>query len=278
MSSQRPLKLARNALGIGLRPAHYQQIFADHPPLDYFEIISENFMGDALPPAEKLDRILQEYPVVMHGVGLNLLGHEVLRADYLLRLKALTDKVDPDFVSDHLCWSGAHGAHHHDLLPTPYTHDLISWAAERAAEVQTLLQRPFALENLSSYVSFADSTMNEWEFYGAVVKEADCHFMLDINNIYVSSQNHGFDPIRYIESIDFSRVSQVHIAGHQRQADGSIIDTHDAPVTQAVWELYQTAWSFGGPFPTLLEWDDQIPSLTDVIAELEKASLIRGGR
>lgn len=268
--------LPSHALGLGLRASHYASIFAQRPRLDYFEIISENFMDEAELPAQNLARVLADYPVVMHGVGLNLLGHEALKEDYLIRLKSLADRVDPAFVSDHLCWSGAQGAHHHDLLPTPYTSDLISWAAERAAAVQSFLGRPFALENLSSYLSFASSTMTEWDFYSRVVAAADCFFMLDINNIYVSSQNHHFDPLRYIEAIDFSRVVQVHIAGHQRLSDGSILDTHDRPVAKAVWDLYQKAWSFGGPFPTLLEWDDHIPSLEEAMQELEKASRLRG--
>lgn len=262
---------SRDALGLGLRPALYAEVFAERPPIDYFEIISENFMGQALPPRQNLARLLQHYPVVLHGVGLNLLGHEPLNENYLDELRRLADAVDAPFVSDHLCWSAAHGATHHDLLPTPYTHDLIAYAAERAAFVQDRLGRPFALENVSSYVQFAASEMSEWEFYRAVVDEAEVGFMLDINNIYVSSQNHEFDPGEYLRHIPFERVVQVHLAGHERLADAALIDTHDRPVAAAVWDLYREAWQIGGPFPTLLEWDDRIPSLAELLMEIQKA-------
>ncbi|MCX6128576.1 MAG: DUF692 domain-containing protein [Proteobacteria bacterium] len=262
--------IARDALGLGLRPIHYPYILEHSPKLDYFEIISENFMGSALVPQQNLERILQNYPIVLHGVGLNLLGHEDLDEDYLNRLCRLADQVDAAFISDHLCWTGSHGLRHHDLLPSPYTKDLIDYASARAHYVQKRLGRPFALENLSSYVSFKQSEMSEWEFYNAIVKKADIWYMLDINNIFVSSQNLNFDPLHYVHSIDYDRVAQVHLAGHQKQADGSIIDTHDQAVAEAVWQLYKRAWQLGGPFPTLLEWDDQIPPMKDVLIELNK--------
>lgn len=268
-------RVSREALGLGLRPALYAAIFEARPPVDYFEIISENFMGQALPPRQNLTRVLDHYPVVMHGVGLNVLGHEPLNERYLDELCRLADAVDAPFVSDHLCWTGAHGLSHHDLLPTPYTRDLVGYAAERAARVQKRLGRTFALENVSSYVRFAASEMNEWEFYRAVVEEAGISFMLDINNIYVSSQNHEFDPREYLRHIPFHRVVQVHLAGHERLPDGAIIDTHDRVVADAVWELYQEAWAIGGPFPTLLEWDDKIPPLPELLHELQKARDVR---
>lgn len=263
--------LARHALGLGLRIPHYDDIFESWPQVDYFEIISENFLHLSGLPRHNLDRVRQKYPIVLHGVGLNLLGHEPLNETYLDQLRRLADYVDAPFVSDHLCWSRAHGMNHHDLLPTPFTADLVGYAAERAAYVQRRMGRPFALENLSSYVTFKTSTLTEWEFYRAVVEEADCQFMLDINNVYVSSVNHHFDPHVYLDAIDLSRVAQVHIAGHQRQPNGTIIDTHDHPVVDEVWALYQYAWRKGGPFPTLLEWDDAIPPLADVLKELNKA-------
>jgi uncharacterized protein (UPF0276 family) len=268
-------------LGVGLRPAllaeldHVWQGGQTPALLDYFEIISENFMGQALPPRRNLQRVRERYAVVMHGVGLNLLGHEPLNEPYLDALAALADSIDAPFVSDHLCWTGAHGLSHHDLLPVPYTKDLIDFAAERAAYVQKRLGRPFALENVSSYVQFAASEMSEWEFYRAVVEAADISMMLDINNIYVSSQNHEFDPRVYLRHIPFERVLQVHLAGHERMPDGAIIDTHDRAVADAVWDLYREAWTIGGPFPTLLEWDDKIPGWPILLQELQKAREMR---
>jgi hypothetical protein len=267
--SFRPLQ--RDALGLGLRLQHYSYLFEHWPAIDYFEIISENFMSEADAPRRHLERVQARYPVVLHGVGLNLLGHEPLDPDYLDALCRLADRVDAPFVTDHLCWTGSHGFSHHDLLPTPYVPELIELAAERAYEVQRKLGRPFGLENLSSYVAFQRSTLSEWDFYTSVVRESGCWFMLDVNNIYVSSVNHGFDPSTYLRGIDYSRVLQVHVAGHTREPAGNIVDTHASPVCDDVWRLYAEAWQLGGPFPTLLEWDDQIPPMPAVIAELAKA-------
>lgn len=267
--------LPADALGLGLRTVHYAHILEHTPAVDYFEAISENYLGSALTPRQKLDRIRSRYPVVLHGVGLNLLGHAPLDETYLDALCRLADDLDAPFVTDHLCWTGAHDVGHHDLLPTPYTHDLLEFAAERAQYVQRRLGRPFGLENLSSYVAFKSSTMSEQEFYSSVVREAGCWSMLDINNIFVSSQNHGFDPDGYLAAIDFSRVLQVHLAGHAREPNGTIVDTHDQPVAEAVWALYARAWKIGGPFPTLLEWDAHIPELPAALAELTKAKEAR---
>lgn len=270
-SSRQPLK--RNALGLGLRVPHYAHLFEHWPSeVDYFEIISENFLEVGTPARDKLARIRDRYPIVLHGVGLNLLGHAPLDERYLDQLCALAEYVDTPFVTDHLCWTGAHGIVHHDLLPTPYVAELADMAAERARDVQRRLGRPFGLENLSSYVTFPASTMTEWDFYTSVVTAAECSFMLDINNVYVSSVNHRFDAETYLRSIDYDRVLQVHIAGHTRQRDALIIDTHDHPVCAEVWDLYQLAWTLGGGFPTLLEWDDRIPPMPEAIAELKKAA------
>jgi uncharacterized protein (UPF0276 family) len=267
--------LPADALGLGLRIPHYGYLFEHWPDVGYFEIISENFLGNALPPRQKLDRVRARYPIVLHGVGLNLLGHAPLDEAYLEQLCRLADYVDAPFVSDHLCWTGAHGINHHDLIPTPYVPELVEYAAERAHAVQRRLGRPFGLENLSSYVEFERSTLTEWEFYSAVVREAGCWFMLDVNNIHVSSQNHGFSSEAYLEAIDFSRVLQVHLAGFTREPNGTLVDTHDHPVSSAVWDLYRAAWKLGGPFPTLLEWDDRIPEMPAVLAELDKARQVR---
>lgn len=268
--------IARDALGLGLRIPHYGYLREHRPSVAYFEIITENFLGDAEPPQRNLDFFRERYPLVLHGVSLNLLGPEAPSSEYLDRVAALAERVNAPFFTDHLCWTGVEGRSHHDLLPTPYHEDLVALGAERARRVAAHVGRPFGLENLSSYVAFRESTMTEWDFYAAVVREAGIHFMLDVNNIYVSSENHGFDPFEYLRAIDFSRVLQVHIAGHSRMPEGNIIDTHDHPVEGAVWDLYRHAWELGGPFPTLLEWDDKIPEFPVVFAELEKARRARG--
>ncbi len=263
--------LPKDALGLGLRRPHYQRLGEAWPALDYFEIISESFVDDSLPSRQLLDRLAERYPIVLHGVSLNLLGPEPPSREYLDRVSALAERVAAPFVTDHLCWTGAHDYAHHDLLPTPYVEELVELAAERAAFVQGYLGRPFGLENLSSYVEFSESTLSEWDFYAAVVRRAGCGLLLDLNNVYVSSQNHDFSPQEYLSALDFSRVLQVHVAGHTREPDGTLIDTHDAPVADAVWQLYGDTYRAHGPFPTLLEWDDRIPPLSDVLAELDKA-------
>ncbi len=267
--------LPSTALGLGLRSVHYPYLFEHWPPLDYLEIISENFMGPAPAPRAKLRRVRERYPVVLHGVGLNLLGHEPLDAAYLDALCRLADEVDAPFVTDHLCWTGAAGVTHHELLPAPYTPELVEYAAERAHAVQARLGRPFGLENLSSTVSFERSTLTEAEFYAGVVEAAGCWFLLDLNNVHVSGHNLGFGASEYLRHVDFSRVLQVHLAGPSQEPDGTLVDTHDHPVPDAVWALYREAWQLGGPFPTLLEWDASIPPLPEVLAELRKAEQVR---
>lgn len=268
-------RLPRESVGVGLRSSFYEYLLSTWPPIGYFEIISENFMTPGLPQWHKLKLVAARYPIVLHGVGLNLLGSDPLREDYLDQLCALADLVDAPFVSDHLCWTGSDAQSHHDLLPTPYTRDLVEFAVERASYVQKRLGRPFGLENLSSYVSFAESTMTEWDFYSTIVRESNAWFMLDINNIYVSSQNHGFDPHDYLRSIDFSRVLQVHLAGHHHEPNGILVDTHDDHVAPEVWELYKYAWKLGGPFPTLIEWDAKIPPMPVVLDEAHNAVRVR---
>ncbi len=260
-----------DALGVGLRVPHYAHVFEHQPDVGFFEVISENFLGDAPVPRARLAHVRARYPVLLHGVGLNLHGHAPLDERYLDAIARLADDVGAPFVTDHLCWTGAHGVTHHDLLPTPYTPELVDFAAERAAYVQRRVGRPFGLENLSSYVAFESSTLTEHDFHASVVREAGCWSLLDVNNVYVSSRNHGFDPDAYLAAVDFDRVLLVHVAGHTATPGGTIVDTHDHPVAREVWALYARAWAKGGPFPTLLEWDARIPPMPELLAELAKA-------
>lgn len=257
-------------IGIGLRIPHYTEIFNNNPDIDWFEIISENFMVEGGKPLEILQKILERYPVVQHGVSLAIGSPDPLDFDYLKRLKALTKITKTPWVSDHLCWGRAPGAHYHDLLPLPYTQEVIDYVAERARIVQDYLELPFALENLSSYVAYRHDQMPEWEFYTAVVEKADIHMMLDVNNIYVSSRNHGFDPKTYYENIPLERVLQIHLAGHSDYG-AYVLDTHDDFVRDEVWAIYADVYPRTKGVSTLLEWDDKLISLERTCAEARQA-------
>lgn len=257
-------------IGIGLRIPHYTEIFNNNPDIDWFEIISENFMVEGGKPLEILERILERYPVVQHGVSLAIGSPDPLDFDYLKRLKALTKITKTPWISDHLCWGRAPGAHYHDLLPLPYTQEVIDYVAERARIVQDYLELPFALENLSSYVAYRHDQMPEWEFYTAVVEKADIHMMLDVNNIYVSSRNHGFDPKIYYENIPLERVLQIHLAGHSDYG-AYVLDTHDDFVRDEVWAIYADVYPRTKGVSTLLEWDDKLISLERTCAEARQA-------
>jgi uncharacterized protein (UPF0276 family) len=268
--------ISKFAIGLGLRIPHYPHIFTEWPEVDFFEIIAENFMGDAELPIQNLRRILEHYPVVLHGVGLGIASAAPLDYAYLKKLKALADLTDCEFVTDHLCWTSAEGINHHDLLPFPHTEENARYVAERAALVQDFLGRPFGLENLSSYVAFASSEMTEWDFYNQVIAQSGCHYMLDINNIFVSSVNHGFKAHEYLKDIRWPKVLQCHIAGHTQRADGSLLDTHEEPVCPEVWQLYAEAWRRSGGFKTLLERDGKIPPLPELLAEAKQARNYQG--
>lgn len=266
------IPLPRTAMGVGYRVSLIDALLADDAPasVQYVEIISENFLGPAPRPRENLVKLSAKYPVVLHGVGLNLMGVEPLDERYLDALCRLADDVDAPFVSDHLCWTGAGGHAHHDLLPFPFTASTLDFAASRAAYVQRRLGRPFGLENVSSYVTFAQSTLTEAEFTTRVVRDAGCSLMFDVNNVVVSSHNHGLDPAEWLALVDFSRVLQVHVAGYDRQPDGIWVDTHDRHASDETKRFYGDAWRRGGPFPTLFEWDDRIPPLSRVVDELDR--------
>jgi uncharacterized protein (UPF0276 family) len=262
-------------VGIGLRVPHYDHIFSQKPVVDWFEIISENYMVDGGRPLEILDRILDQYRVVQHGVSMYFGSAQPLHREHLKRLKTLTRRTKTPWLSDHLCWGSVDGTYTHDLLPLPYTFEAARITAARIREVQDFLEIPVAVENVSSYAEFHESEMTEWEFLNEVVHQADCGILLDVNNIYVSSQNHGFNPMDYVNSIPAERVAQIHIAGHSK-FEKYILDTHDHPVLDPVWSLYARANERCGPTATLLEWDDNIPSFEEVHNEALKANLYRG--
>jgi uncharacterized protein (UPF0276 family) len=257
-------------IGIGLRIPHYDHILSRKPTVDWFEIISENFMVDAGKPLQMLDAILEQYRVVQHGVGLYLGSADGMDQDHLRRLKKLVKRTNTPFLSDHLCWGSIDGTYTHDLLPLPYTFEAARQVAQRIREVRDYLEVPILVENVSSYAEFHASTMTEWEFLSEVVELADAGILLDVNNIYVSSQNHGFDPYAYLDHIPHHRVGQMHIAGHSK-FEKYTLDTHDHPVLDPVWKLYAHAINLTGPTATLLEWDDRIPSFDEVHGEALKA-------
>lgn len=259
--------------GLGLRPDHYHAILADAPPVDWFEILSENYMVGGGKPLHYLDRIRERYPLVMHGVSLSIGSTDPLNTDYLRDLKQLAERVAPAWISDHLCWTGVDRTNLHDLMPLPYTEEAITHVVARVRQVQDYLGRQLLLENVSSYVTYADSALTEWEFLGEVARRADCLILLDINNVYVSGYNHGFDPRRYIDGVPRERVQQFHLAGH-RNLDTHIIDTHDEPVIDAVWELYAHACRRFGPVSTMIERDDRIPPLATLVDELAHARAV----
>lgn len=257
-------------IGIGLRIPHYEDIFKLNPEIDWFEIISENFMVDGGKPLENLERILDRYKVVQHGVSLAIGSPDPLDFDYLKKLKALAKKTKTPWISDHLCWGRLPGAHYHDLLPLPYTKEVINYVAERARIVQDYLELPFALENLSSYVAYQADEMPEWDFYASVVEKADIYMMLDVNNIYVSSRNHGFDPKEYYNNVPLQRVLQIHLAGHS-DYDAYVLDTHDNYVRDEVWQIYSEVYPLTCGVSTLLEWDDNFISFQHTWEEALKA-------
>lgn len=257
-------------IGIGLRIPHYQEILAQKPAIDWFEIISENFMVEGGKPLDYLEQFLEKYPIVMHGVSLAIGSPDPLNYDYLKRLKKLTRKTKTPWLSDHLCWGRLPGAHYHDLLPLPYTKEVIDYVVERAKIVQDYLEIPFALENLSSYVSFQQDEMPEWDFYSAVVEKANIFMMLDVNNIYVSSRNHGFDPKEYYSHLPLDRVLQIHLAGHSDHGD-YVLDTHNTYVRDEVWAIYADVYPLTGGVSTLLEWDEDFVSFQQTWQEALKA-------
>ncbi len=258
-------------VGIGLRIPHYEHIFDRKPVVDWFEIISENYMVDGGRALQVLDQILDQYRVVQHGVSMYFGSAEPLNREHLRRLKQLVRRTNTPWLSDHLCWGSVDGRYTHDLLPMPYTFEAARITAEKIRQVQDFVEIPVAVENVSSYAEFHVSEMTEWEFLNEVVERANCGVLLDVNNIYVSSRNHGFNPMEYVNSVPAERVAQIHIAGHSK-FEKYTLDTHDHPVIEPVWDLYSRAIERCGPTATLLEWDDKIPSFDEVHREALKAN------
>jgi hypothetical protein len=268
-SSMAPLSPSLG-FGLGLRVDHYEAILADNPPVDWFEALTENYLVPGGKPLDNLMRIRERYPMAMHGVSMSIGSTQPLDRNYLEQVKALAARVEPQWVSDHLCWTGIAGRNMHDLLPLPYTEEALANVVERVRTVQDILGRRILLENVSSYVTYRDSQVTEWEFLGEIARRADCLILLDVNNIYVSSVNHEFDPLDYLNAIPVDRVQQIHLAGHENHGD-YLIDTHDHPVPDPVWELYGAALRRFGNVSTMIERDANIPPLEELSAELDAA-------
>ena len=257
--------------GIGLRSKHFERFLAERPPVDWVEVVTENFMADGGRPIAVLEKVRRDMPVVLHGVSLSIGSVDPIPERYLADLERLIARVDPAMVTDHLCWGTHRGQYVHDLLPLPYTEESLAHVARRVAAVQDRLGRPILLENPSSYVAFRDSTMSEWEFLSELCRRAGCGILLDVNNVYVSARNFGFDPISYLDGIDPDHVGQFHLAGHTDKGR-YLLDTHDGAVPPAVWDLYREALRRFGRTPSLVEWDDHIPPLEEVVAESHRAA------
>jgi uncharacterized protein (UPF0276 family) len=265
-----PLLAPSLGFGLGLRVEHYGAILEGEPRVDWFEALTENYLVPGGKPLDNLMRIRERYPMVLHGVSMSIGSTQPLDRNYLAQLKALAARVEPHWISDHLCWTGIAGRNLHDLLPLPYTEEALANIVERVKTVQDILERRILLENVSSYVTFRSSEVTEWEFLREVAQHADCLLLLDVNNIYVSSVNHEFDPLEYLQAIPVDRVQQIHLAGHENHGD-YLIDTHDHPVPDPVWELYDAAVRRFGNVSTMIERDDNIPPLEELVAELDAA-------
>lgn len=256
--------------GLGLRSEYYQEILEHRPPVDWFEVLSENYLVEGGKALYYLDAIGEHYPLVMHGVSLSIGGPHALDLDYLQRLKQLAARVQPQWISDHLCWSRGNAHQLHDLLPLPYSEESLQHVAARVRQVQDVLERPLVLENVSSYLRTANDQFSEWEFITALSELSGCELLLDVNNVYVSARNHGFDAWDFIRALPAQRIRQIHLAGHSDYGD-YVVDTHDQPVCDPVWQLYQRTLTHLGPVATMIERDDHYPPFSELLVELHKA-------
>lgn len=259
--------------GLGLRKPHYPAFLENQVAVDFVEVISENFMADGGRPRRILRQVREAYPVALHGVSMSVGSADGIDSDYLLRLSALVDEIEPLFVSDHLCWTRILGFNSHDLLPLPYDKESLEVVVGNVSRAQDVFGRAMLIENPSSYIDFAHSTMTEWEFLDALCQRSGCGLLLDVNNIFVSARNHGFDAIAYLDGVPAHRVRQVHLAGHSQGTD-LLIDTHDQPVPASVWDLYAHVLPRLGPVATMIERDDAIPPLGELLDELDVARRI----
>ena len=267
---------AFRGFGLGLRKPHYADFIDGQVPVDFVEVISENFMVDGGQPRRILREVRDLYPVALHGVSMSIGSADGLDPDYLARLRTLIGEIDPLFVSDHLCWTRIEGFNSHDLLPLPYTAEALDVVCANVSRAQDYVGRAMLVENPSSYIAFDGADMSEWEFLNALCRRTGCGLLLDVNNIFVSAQNHGFDALAYIDGVPAERVRQVHLAGHT-VGEAMLIDTHDQPVCASVWDLYARLMPMLGPVATMIERDDDIPPLADLLAELDVARGIAGG-
>jgi uncharacterized protein (UPF0276 family) len=256
--------------GLGLRPDHYDTILSERPSVGFFEALTENYLVPGGKALHYLERIRANYPIVLHGVSLSIGSTEPLNHEYLRVLKELSRRIQAPWISDHLCWTGTEGLNLHDLMPMPYTEEALTHLVPRIEEIQEFLGERILLENVSSYVGYRSSEMSEWEFLSELSRRSDCLLLLDVNNVYVNSVNHHFDPDAFIRGVPRQRVAQIHLAGHEQQ-DTFIIDTHDAPIADAVWHLYQSACKRFGPVSTMIERDANIPPLQELLEELALA-------
>jgi uncharacterized protein (UPF0276 family) len=264
------MKKQNLGFGLGLRTDHFHHVIEHKPKVDWFEVISENYMVGGGKPRHYLETIRQDYPIVMHGVSMSIGSTDPLNMDYLKSLRTLAGEIQPAWISDHLCFTTIGGINSHDLLPVPYTEEALKHVVERIKKVQDFLGRQMLLENASSYLTYQSDEMSEWEFINQICQQADCLMLFDVNNIYVSARNHGFDPMEYVQAVDPDRVQQIHLAGHTDYGD-YVIDTHDHAVCDPVWQLYKETIKLMGPVSTMIERDDNIPAFAELEKELRQA-------
>jgi len=261
-----------HGVGLGLRSSHYQEVFTTKPDVPWFELLSDNYMGDGGLPLVRAEKIREDYPITLHGVGMSLGSADPLNLEYLTRLKALTSRLEPVYISDHLAWVSADGKYTHDLLPLPYTEATLRHISDRINQAQDFLGQTLLIENPSSYLTFNNTEMTECEFIRGIVNATDCNLLIDVNNIYVSAVNHDFDPYTYLAEIPTDKVKEIHLAGYEKM-EGYLFDTHGYQVHAPVWDLYRAALQKFGPVPTLIEWDTDIPNFATLRGEAHKAEL-----